>query len=102
MASSLTLDRFVQTFNATLRSHRTAAISTLGIALVLPFAVNDYRVYLSYGPGGLPYNVAGWLVTNVLRLFAREQLSTKAYEDKRLPFSREPGYLPTSFPPQRR
>lgn len=107
MASSLTSDRLLHIFNTyriaeVLRSNRAAALSTLGLALAVPFAIRDYHVYLSYGPGGLPYNVGGWIVTNILRLFAREQLSTAPYEDQKLRFSKEPGYLPADFPPKRR
>lgn len=38
----------------------------------------------------------------LLRLFAREQFSTAPYEDKKLPFSKEPSFLPADFPPARR
>ncbi|KAF2785719.1 hypothetical protein K505DRAFT_380718 [Melanomma pulvis-pyrius CBS 109.77] len=98
MASRLTLARAADLFAA----HRTATLSALGIAIVLPLAVNDYRIYLSYGPGGLPYNIAGWLIANTLHLFGREQLSTRVYADKTLPFADQPGLLPAGFPPQRR
>ncbi|KAF1963085.1 hypothetical protein CC80DRAFT_512294 [Byssothecium circinans] len=84
------------------QSHRTAILSTLGIAIVLPLALNDYRMYMSYGPGALPYNARGWLIANALRLLSREQHSTAPYDDPKLPFADEPGYLPTDFPPKRR
>jgi hypothetical protein len=29
-------------------------------------AYHDYQVYLSYGPGGMPYNVGGWLFTSTV------------------------------------
>lgn len=45
MASGLTLARAADLFAA----HRAATLSALGIAIVLPLAVNDYRTYLSYG-----------------------------------------------------
>ena len=97
MASGLSLDRVSGLFS----THRTAAISTLGIAVAIPFAINDYRTYLSYGPGGLPYNITGWLITSILRVFSREQLSTSIYDDKKLSFTDEPGLLPTNFLSQR-
>lgn len=82
-------------------SHQPTFLSILGIAIFLPFAIKDYRLYLSYGPGGLPYNVFGWLVANTLRIFSREQLSPKPYDSKKLPFANETGYLPAKFPPMR-
>ncbi|KAF2740065.1 hypothetical protein EJ04DRAFT_559096 [Polyplosphaeria fusca] len=76
-------------------------MAAIGIALAAPFAIQDYRTFLSYGPGGLPYNVVGWLVTNAMRLISREALSTRVYDDPGLPFADEPGFLPDSFPPPR-
>ncbi|KAF2636488.1 hypothetical protein P280DRAFT_152362 [Massarina eburnea CBS 473.64] len=99
MASSINLStsQLVEIF----QSYRIAVLSTLGFAIVLPLAISDYRTYLSYGPGGLPYNVRGWLMANVLKLFAREQHSSAPYDDPDLPFADEPGYLPDDFPPKR-
>ncbi|KAF2259037.1 hypothetical protein CC78DRAFT_418474, partial [Lojkania enalia] len=78
------------------------SLAALGVAVAIPFAVNDYRTYLSYGPGGLPYNVVGWLVTStLLRMLGREQFSTKVYEDRSLPLADQPSFLPANFPPQR-
>jgi hypothetical protein len=98
MALTSTLEHIVDIFN----THRVAALSTIGIALFVPLAINDYRVYLSYGPGGLPYNVKGWLIANAMRIFSREQFSTHVYTDPKLLFVDKPGLLPTNFPPQRR
>ncbi|KAF2873131.1 hypothetical protein BDV95DRAFT_568884 [Massariosphaeria phaeospora] len=97
MASSLNLEHVSRLF----QTHRAAALTALGVAIVLPIAVNDYQTYLSYGPGGVPYNVAGWLVSNLLTLASREQLSTGPYHDKELAFANEPGFFPADFPPQR-
>ncbi|KAL1605370.1 hypothetical protein SLS60_004918 [Paraconiothyrium brasiliense] len=83
------------------RSHRTMVFCTASAAVLLPFAVRDYQLYLSYGPGGLPYNAFGWLLANTLRVFSREQLSPKPYDDNKLPFADESGYLPTGFLPRR-
>ncbi|KAF2712572.1 hypothetical protein K504DRAFT_372262 [Pleomassaria siparia CBS 279.74] len=87
-----------------LASHRAAAVSTLsvlGIAVLVPLAIQDYRIYLSYGPGGLPYNIKGWLIANTLRLLSQEQLSTRIYSDLKLPFADMPGFLPAQFPQRR-
>ncbi|KAH7398947.1 hypothetical protein DE146DRAFT_512817 [Phaeosphaeria sp. MPI-PUGE-AT-0046c] len=72
-------------------------VATAAIFLV-PLTVQDYFKYLSYGPGGLPYNVLGWLVTSSMRLMSREQLSTRPYHDPELLSSDEMGFLPSSLP----
>lgn len=107
MASSLSLERISKIVNEsgvgeTIRSHRAASLTALSFAIIVPFAIYDYRIYLGYGPGGLPYNIGGWLVTNVLRLMTREQLSTAPYRDKSLPFVDQPGFLAEDYPPKRR
>lgn len=94
-------DTIAQQINELYRFHHTAVLSAVGVAVLVPFAINDYRTYLSYGPGGLPYNAFGWLLTNTLRLFSREQLSPKPYDNEKLPFADEPGCLPADFPPRR-
>jgi hypothetical protein len=83
------------------RSLHVATLSALGIAIFVPFAINDYRTYMSYGPGGLPYNVKGWLMANLARLVSAEQFSTSVYSDPSLPLAKEPPFLQASFPPSR-
>lgn len=54
--------------------------AVLGTTLVLPVAYRDYRTFISYGPGGVPCNVLGWLIVRVLlQPFAGEMLSTDVY-----------------------
>lgn len=81
--------------------HRSATLAVLGLAVITPFAVRDYLTYLSYGPGGLPYNAFGWLVSNSIRVLTREQFSTGAYDDKGLYGSERAGLLQPDFPPHR-
>lgn len=100
MASQQYLQRLAHAFN----SHRAASISAVGIAgiaIFIPIAIRDYRLYLSYGPGGTPYNVVGWLVANLFRLLSREQFSTGPYDNPNLPLAHESSFLPPSFPPKR-
>ncbi|ORY07937.1 hypothetical protein BCR34DRAFT_590147 [Clohesyomyces aquaticus] len=97
MASQLSLQNIQHLFT----EHRTASLSAVGAAIAVSYTVYDYLTYLSYGPGGLPYNATGWLVSTViLRAISRETLSTRLYDDKKLPFADEPGYLPQSLPPR--
>jgi len=71
------------------------ALLTIGLVscgLVGRLAWEDYRVFLSYGPGGMPYNVVGWLITNVLRVIGIDTLDVRALEadaDKRTWLSAE-------------
>lgn len=51
-------------------------------AITLPVAYRDYKKFLSYGPGGVPHNVFGWVVVNLMRPLTRETLSTTVYEEK--------------------
>lgn len=61
-------------------------MATLGLVLI-PIAYHDYKMFLSYGPGGVPYNVLGWLgVSLVLAPLGSEMFSADEYDrnpDKR-------------------
>lgn len=93
------VQRLVQTWSTYRVAFASASASALGIAIAL--ALNDYRTYMSYGPGGLPYNAKGWLMASVARLISAEQLSTSAYNDRTLPLAEKPPLLPPAFPPPR-
>lgn len=57
-------------------------LSAVSATLVV-LAYRDYQTYLSYGPGGSPYNVIGWFgVRVVLSPFKREMFSTGIYTRK--------------------
>ncbi|KAJ5465406.1 hypothetical protein N7530_009193 [Penicillium desertorum] len=48
--------------------------------LILPAAYRDYKIFKSYGPGGLPNNALGWVVVRALfQPFGREMFSTDEY-----------------------
>jgi hypothetical protein len=56
----------------------TAAV--LGSAFLLPAAYRDYRIFKSYGPGGVPNNVLGWMTVRALfQPFGSEMFSTEVY-----------------------
>ncbi|KAJ5172804.1 hypothetical protein N7492_005397 [Penicillium capsulatum] len=62
---------------------------TLGAVLLgsstflLPIAYRDYRLFKSYGPGGLPSNVFGWFIVRAFfQPFKREMISTDEYVNR--------------------
>ncbi|KIV86510.1 hypothetical protein PV11_02120 [Exophiala sideris] len=66
-----------------------SAFLTIGLvsaAIVGRLAWEDYQIFLGYGPGGMPYNVRGWFITNYLRFMSINTLDTRKMEadpDKR-------------------
>ncbi|KAK8016184.1 hypothetical protein PG993_014373 [Apiospora rasikravindrae] len=47
------------------------AVVSLGVAPLLSYAIHSYHRWLELGPGGVPYNVKGWLMNLLARPFAR-------------------------------
>lgn len=79
-----------------LRRHpiMTAAAVILSAAAIP--AYSDYQLFLSYGPGGPPYNALGWFFSRCLVTpFRQEMLNTQMYE-KRIQMGDTKTYL--SFP----
>ncbi|CAI7589235.1 unnamed protein product [Penicillium discolor] len=57
-----------------------SAAALLVSTLILPAAYRDYKIFKSYGPGGLPNNALGWIIVRALfQPFGREMLSTDEY-----------------------
>jgi hypothetical protein len=57
-----------------------SAIALLTTTLLLPSAYRDYKIFKSYGPGGVPNNALGWILVRVFfQPFGREMLSTDEY-----------------------
>ncbi|KAJ5651262.1 uncharacterized protein N7484_004985 [Penicillium longicatenatum] len=55
----------------------TAAIGT---SLILPTLYRDYRIFRSYGAGGVPSNVFGWLIVRaIFQPFMGEMFGTEIY-----------------------
>jgi hypothetical protein len=90
-------------FRDALRYLHGPFLTALAVVVVTPIVIRDYFTFLSYGPGGLPHNSTGWLITNSLRILFREQLSTRPYSDRTLyRYSiDDAGFLAQGFPPQR-
>ncbi|PYI08208.1 hypothetical protein BO78DRAFT_395822 [Aspergillus sclerotiicarbonarius CBS 121057] len=63
-------------------SPTTLTLTTL-TTILTPLLYQNYKTYLSYGPGGAPYNLLGWFgVTFLLYPFGRNMTSTTIYERK--------------------
>ncbi|KAL1888229.1 hypothetical protein Sste5346_009703 [Sporothrix stenoceras] len=59
----------------------TASVSAVSLCFIVPAAVRSYRGYLALGPGGIPYNVWGWLYQGLGQPFAvRDPRSTTDFE----------------------
>ncbi|OQE38367.1 hypothetical protein PENCOP_c008G02610 [Penicillium coprophilum] len=61
----------------------TLALSATALVvstLILPAAYRDYKLFKSYGPGGIPNNALGWVIVRALfQPFGREMFSTDEY-----------------------
>lgn len=61
----------------------TLAFGTLaafGTSLILPALYRDYNLFISYGPGGVPSNLLGWMIVRaVFQPLRGEMLSTDIY-----------------------
>jgi len=59
----------------------------LGTLAVARAAWQDYRLFLSYGPGGIPHNILGWFISGVvlrpLRINVFDTGKFEKDEDKR-------------------
>ena len=61
--------------------HSAVFAGILGSLVLGRVAWNDYKQYLSYGPGGMPYNVGGWfLTTTVVRAMTINVFDTRDFE----------------------
>lgn len=60
----------------------TTASGAVALAVFTRWCVRDYREYLALGPGGPPYNVAGWAaVTFLVRPFALSRSDVTRVDD---------------------
>ncbi|KAK9258898.1 hypothetical protein V1519DRAFT_424710 [Lipomyces tetrasporus] len=69
---------------STLRRHPllTAAALLCFSATTIP-AYQDYQLYMSYGPGGPPYNAFGWFITRFLITpFTQEMFGAEVYQQR--------------------
>ncbi|KAL4784892.1 hypothetical protein BJX76DRAFT_197318 [Aspergillus varians] len=63
------------------------------VAFFLRGAYDDYQSYLALGPGGPPYNIAGWLCVKALfNPLKREMFGTRIY-DRKVEAGEKDGFL---------
>lgn len=73
--------RLLSNYHQHTKSTIAVAISLASLVALGPSAYRDYKTFMSYGPGGVPYNAFGWLVAAVvLRPMTSDVLSTNVYE----------------------
>lgn len=70
----------IEHFQKVVQKYPRTIILTSLLALPIPWLFNNYRAYIALGPGGLPYNVFGWLIALVAKPFGRETKSTAEYD----------------------
>ncbi|KAF7986718.1 hypothetical protein HWV62_20260 [Athelia sp. TMB] len=93
--------QIVDTFRATLsqnpaRTTAVAAAAVLGISV--PLLVSNYRAYIALGPGGIPHNIVGWLISLTAKIFSRETRDTRIYD---LDADKEHWLDPSAIPERR-
>ncbi|KAJ6090553.1 hypothetical protein N7486_009368 [Penicillium sp. IBT 16267x] len=70
-------------FPQTQQERLTLALGTtaaIGTSLILPALYRDYRTFRSYGAGGVPSNVFGWLIVRaIFQPFMGEMFGTEIY-----------------------
>lgn len=69
----------------------TSRIVLLGTLVLTPGlyflnnAAQNYRLYISLGPGGVNYGIRGWLFNWIIKPFGnKDLLSTRGYDDPKL------------------
>lgn len=75
----LPLER-IQPVTVFLHRHSRLLTTSVILGFVIQRALSNYRAYLALGPGGLSYNVSGWLLALCFQPFSREKLSTEQYD----------------------
>lgn len=81
-AQDLVLDFVASVRRDPRKQYSAIAVAALTSLVLGRAAWKDYKLYRSYGPGGLPSNVFGWTVTNILRLIGIDMTDvSKAEKD---------------------
>jgi len=85
MATTLTSEKlttYINHLTTLIRTHPNLTLTTTAAAALLsvtPWLYNNYKAFLAIGPGGLPYNVFGWLIALGLKPFSKETRSVDQY-----------------------
>lgn len=87
--NSIIREKALGTYGLLLTQYQRRSRAAIGVAFAIPIiltlvprAYRDYKIFMSYGPGGVPYNVFGWLFAAVLFLpLTSNTRDTKIYDD---------------------
>ncbi|PYH96012.1 hypothetical protein BO71DRAFT_397520 [Aspergillus ellipticus CBS 707.79] len=72
----------------------TTLTLTTAIAIILPRAYRNYKIYMSYGPGGTPYNIVGWfIVAAILTPTGSYDLTSASVYEKKIENGESESYL---------
>ncbi|KAJ9220209.1 hypothetical protein DTO169E5_7379 [Paecilomyces variotii] len=93
--------RYGSSYSTALTIASASLLTAVGI-LCAPAAYRDYKKYMSYGPGGPPYNVFGWLAISLLAPLQREMLDTAVYDQDVEELGEERTWLKDDDLPQRK
>lgn len=80
LALSFPLERIQPTALFLQRHSRHLLITDAVLGFIIPRIISNYHAYLAVGPGGLPYNVFGWIHALCFKPFARDKFSTEQYD----------------------
>jgi hypothetical protein len=75
----LSIHRYSSSYSTALAITSASLLAAVAL-LCAPAAYRDYKKFISYGPGGPPHNVIGWLAISVLAPLRRDMLDTAVYE----------------------
>ena len=87
------------------KRHPVLSVSAAVAAALFPLALRDYRTHLTLGRGGYTYPICSWIVSLILKPFAKNTITVDVYEkdaDKSswLKAGNEPGEIPARGRPR--
>jgi len=75
-----TVDRVTSALPPIVKRYPLSVAATSVLLILGPLLYNNWQAYLSLGPGGLPYNVKGWMLALFLKLFERKTTTVQEYD----------------------
>ena len=72
--------RNVDRLRSLARRYPVCSASASLLLFLSPWLYRNYRAFIALGPGGIPNNVAGWMVALALKACETDTLSTEMYD----------------------